>query len=466
MRTTADQLADVLDHWQSGTGPLYQQLADAIVALAESGSLEHGSRLPSERALAQRLHLSRNTVTAAYQQLRDQEWLEVTPGAAPRLGSLSRGVMALSPQDRFAQILVGQQPPLVAFNTASPPPAPIVHQALNNPSEFLGGQAVIGNGYAALGDIDLTRAIVDHLRASGIRAQPDEIVITAGGQQAVWLAVTGVASDGGAVALESVTYPGVFDAVAAAGARPMALPMTRDGLDVAAAAKLFKAARPDAAYVTTFHNPTGTAMSDEDAARLVAAAASTGTTIIDDRIIGDISLDGVKRSPMATFPGGRSVITIGGLSKVFWGGLRIGWLHTNATLAAQLRHRRAAMDLGGPAMLQRIGAKLLSDHYDQTLEWRMGELRDSLAVAMEVIGQASVDWEYTAPVGGPSLWVRLPDGGAERFAQRSAAAGVPVAPGSAFEVIPGAGADHFRLPFYLPAEDMRLGIKVLADKVA
>lgn len=199
---------------------------------------------------------------------------------------------------------------------------------------------------------------------------------------------------------------------------------------------------------------------------MVAAAANTGTTIIDDRIIGDISLDGVRRSPLATFPGGRSVITIGGLSKVFWGGLRIGWLHTNATLAAQLRHRRAAMDLGSPAMLQRIGAKLLSEHYDKTLEWRMGELRESLAVAMEVISAAGVDWEYTVPVGGPSLWIRLPDGGAERFAERSAAAGVPVAPGSAFEVVPGAGANHFRLPFYLPAEDMRLGIKVLADKVA
>jgi DNA-binding transcriptional MocR family regulator len=466
MRTTADQLADVLDHWQSGTGPLYQQLSDAIVALAEAGSLEHGCRMPSERALAQRLHLSRNTVTAAYQQLRDQEWLEVTPGAAPRLGSLSRGVMALSPQDRFARILVGQQPPLVAFNTASPPPAPIVNDALNHPTEFLGGQAVIGNGYAALGDIELTRAIVEHLRASGIPAEPDEVVITAGGQQAVWLAVTGVASDGGAVAMESVTYPGVFDAVAASGARPLALPMTASGLDVTQAAKLFKAARPDVAYVTTFHNPTGTALSDEDAARLVAAAAATGTTIVDDRIIGDLSLDGVTRRPMATFPGGRSVITIGGLSKVFWGGLRLGWLHTNATLAAQLRHRRAAMDLGGPAMIQRIGAKLLTDHYAQTLAWRLGELRTSLEVARAAIDEQGLDWQYQLPVGGPSLWIRLPDGGAERFAERSAAAGVPVAPGSAFEVVPGAGADRFRLPFYLPPEDMKLGIKVLADRVA
>lgn len=466
MRTTADQLADVLDHWQSGTGPLYQQLADAIVSLAEAGSLEHGCRLPSERALAQRLHLSRNTVTAAYQQLREQEWLEVTPGAAPRLGSLSRGVMALSPQDRFARILVGQQPPLVAFNTASPPPAPIVSAALNNPVEFLGGPAVVGNGYAALGDTDLIQAIVNHLRAQGIPARPDEVVVTAGGQQAVWLAVTGVASEGGAVALESVTYPGVFDAVARSGARPLALPMTPDGLDVTLAAKLLRAARPDAAYVTTFHNPMGTALTEEDVAHLVAAAASTGTTIIDDRIIGDLTLDGVKRRPMATFPGGGSVITIGGLSKVFWGGLRLGWLHTNATLAAQLRHRRAAMDLGGPALFQRIGAKLLSEHYDQTLRWRLGELGASLGAARAAIAEAGLDWEYTAPAGGPSLWIRLPEGGAERFAERSAAAGVPVTPGSAFEVVPGAGADRFRLPFYLPADQMRLGIKLLAQKVA
>src|SRR6187402_2207171 len=126
MRTTAEQLRDVLDHWQTGTGPLYQQLSDAIVSLAESGSLEHGCRLPSERALAEHLHLSRNTVTAAYQQLREQGWLEVRPGAAPMLGARSRGVLELSAEDRFSRILTGQYEPIVAFNTASPPPAPVV----------------------------------------------------------------------------------------------------------------------------------------------------------------------------------------------------------------------------------------------------------------------------------------------------------------------------------------------------
>src|SRR6187551_2913575 len=369
MRTTVDQLTEVLDHWQTGTGPLYQQLADAIVSLAEAGSLDHGSRMPSERALAENLHLSRNTVTAAYQQLRDQGWLEVRPGAAPLLGSRSRGVLALSAQERFQRILTGHYQPLVAFNTASPPPAPVVTRAINDPAAFLGGAPVQGNGYAALGDRDLVLAVTDHLRSQGIAAEPDEVVITTGAQQAVWLAVTMLAGPACPVALETITYPGVFDAVAAAGSRPLALPMTRDGLDAAASAKLLRAARSDVAYLTTFHNPTGTALSDDDAAVFLAGAAAGGTTVIDDRTIGELVLDGVERRPFAALGTDATVITVGGMSKVFWGGLRIGWLHTNATLAAQIRHRRAAMDLGSPAFLQRISARLLREHHDETLAW-------------------------------------------------------------------------------------------------
>ncbi|MDN4478224.1 PLP-dependent aminotransferase family protein [Demequina sp. SYSU T00039] len=466
MRTTADQLSGVLDHWRSGTGPLYQQLADAIVALAEAGSLEHGARMPSERALATRLHLSRNTVTAAYQRLRDQGWLDASPGSAPRLGTRSRGVSALTAQDRFSRILVGQQEPLVALNTASPPPAPVVAEALARPEAFLGGLAAIGNGYAALGDRDLTLAITDHLRASGVPARPDEVVVTAGAQQALWLALTALAGPNTPVALEGVTYPGVFDAIAAAGSRPFALPMTERGLDVDGAVKMLRAALPDVAYVTTFNNPTGTALAEEQAVRLLEAAAASETTVIDDRTIGELALDGRRRRPFASLGTRASVVTIGGMSKVFWGGLRIGWLHTNATLAAQLRHRRAAMDLGSPAMFQRMGAVLLREHFDAALAWRLDSLRESLAATEAAIGEAGLDWEHVRPAGGPSLWVRMPGVSAERFAERAERAGVPVVAGAAFCVVPGQGSDRFRLPFYLPPEQMRLGIKTLAERAA
>lgn len=466
MRTTADQLRDVLDHWQSGTGPLYQQLADAIVSLAEAGSLEHGTRLPSERALATSLHLSRNTVTAAYQRLRDDEWLDVRPGAAPRLGSRARGLDGMSHQDRFAKILPGTQVPLVGLSSACPGPAPIVADAFADPAVLLDATPTLGTGYAALGDPELVDAIVDRLRRQGIPARPEEVVVTSGGQQALWLAVTGVASAGGTVAMESVTYPGVFDAVASAGSRPLALPMTAQGLDVAAAVKLLRAARPAAAYVTTFHNPTGTALAPADALLLAEVAASVGTTVIDDRITGELALTGAPARPFASLGTGASVVTIGGLSKIFWGGMRIGWLHTNATLAAQLRQRKAAMDLGSPAFLQRLARVFIAEHYDATLTWRIAALRESLAATVEALAEYAPDWEYRMPDGGPCLWVRVPGSNADRFAARAADAGAPVAPGSAFEVVPGGGASRFRLPFYLPAEEMRLGVKVLAEHAA
>jgi len=462
MRTTADQLAEILDHWQSGTGPLYQQLANAIVSLAEVGSLEYGTRLPSERALAERLHLSRNTVTAAYQQLRDEEWLDVRPGAAPTLGSRSRGLDGMSAQERFAKILPGEKAPIVGLASACPPAAPVVLDALKDPSAILEGAVLVGNGYATLGDPDLVAAIVDHLRAEGISARPDEIVVTSGGQQAVWLAVTAVAGPSAPVAVEAVTYPGVFDAITAAGSRTLALPMATDGLDAAASAKLIRAARPDVAYLTTFQNPTGTAMDEESAQLFMDVVAETCTTVIDDRIMGDLALTGNKPRALATYNPEASVITIGGLSKTFWGGMRIGWLHTNATLAAQLRHRKAAMDLGSPAFFQKLATSFVRDHYADVVTWRIAQMRLSLQAAIEALAEHAPEWEYGMPQGGASLWVKVPGVNESRFAERAAAAGVPVAPGSAFEVLPGAGAGRFRLPFYLPPEDMQLGIKILA----
>lgn len=464
MLTTADQLSAVLDHWQTGTGPLYQQLADGIVSLAESGSLEHGCKLPSERALATQLHLSRNTVTAAYQLLRDQGWLEARAGAAPTLGSKSRGLAGMSAHERFAKIMPGGRVPIVSLSSACPPPAPVVSAAFSNPWEALGSDPTLGTGYAALGDPDLVDAVVDHLRGQGIPARPDEVVITSGGQQAVWLAVTCVAGPQSPVALEAVTYPGVFDAIGAAGSRPLALPMSPAGLDVLAACKLLRAATPDLAYLTTFHNPTGTAISEPDAMALLATASDTGTTIIDDRITADLTLDGAVRRPLAAYGTKASVITIGGLSKVFWGGMRIGWLHTNATLASQLRHRKAAMDLGSPSILQRFAAGFLREHYADVLAWRLNALSESLEATLEALSEYAPHWEYERPAGGPSLWIRVPGVNADRFAERAEAAGAPVAPGTAFEVVPGAASDRFRLPFYLPSEDMRLGVKILAER--
>ncbi|GAB4005823.1 hypothetical protein GCM10029992_54800 [Glycomyces albus] len=86
-RLSTEHLAARLHGWHHGPGPRYVRLAEALRELVDTGAVTQGTRLPSERALAAALQVSRNTVTAAYRQLRDAGWLVGRQGAAPQVGA-------------------------------------------------------------------------------------------------------------------------------------------------------------------------------------------------------------------------------------------------------------------------------------------------------------------------------------------------------------------------------------------
>jgi DNA-binding transcriptional MocR family regulator len=184
-----------------------------------------------------------------------------------------------------------------------------------------------------------------------------------------------------------VTYPGIIDAIRQRGrSQLVTLPVDQDGLRVDAAARLMRATTPAVAYLTTFQNPTGHSTSRTDREMLLAAAETTKTPIVEDRVLADLPLNGqAPPTPLAALRPHAAVITIGSISKVLWGGLRIGWIHTNRTLAAHLRTRRRALDLGSPAPMQFAAAWLLEHRYDDTRTWRIRQLQDSLAALTNAI---------------------------------------------------------------------------------
>ncbi|NEE02424.1 winged helix-turn-helix transcriptional regulator [Phytoactinopolyspora halotolerans] len=122
---TPEHLKARLHGWRGRPGPLYLRLAEAIRALAEAGAVDTGSRLPSERALAATLTVSRNTVTAAYGQLRDDGWLIGRRGAAPHVGATTRardGIDALT--NPLANLFTTGTRPHLDLTIASPGVAP------------------------------------------------------------------------------------------------------------------------------------------------------------------------------------------------------------------------------------------------------------------------------------------------------------------------------------------------------
>jgi DNA-binding transcriptional MocR family regulator len=330
---TLEHLTARLFGWQDGLGPLYLRLAEALRVLAETGAVTTGTRLPSERALAAALNVSRNTVTAAYRQLRDTGWLIGHQGAAPRVGATTRVLgNDTVPADALAELFTDEQRPRLDLTIASPRPAPAVLDALTRSPVLMPDSATQGGGYYPAGHPVLLQAIAHKLRKDGINAHPEEIVVTNGAQQALTLVAEALHRPRRPAAVEAVTYPGIIDAIRQRGrSQLVTLPVDQDGLRVDAAVRLIRATTPAAAYLTTFQNPTGHSISRTDREMLLAATEATKTPIVEDRVLADLPLNGqAPPTPLAALRPNAAVTTIGSISKVLWGGLRIGWIHTIA----------------------------------------------------------------------------------------------------------------------------------------
>jgi DNA-binding transcriptional MocR family regulator len=172
--------------------------------------------------------------------------------------------------------------------------------------------------------------------------------------------------------------------------------------------------------------------------------------------------------PLATFGLKQpNLVSVGSLSKLYWGGLRTGWISASAGLIARVAAAKAAADLGSAAFPQAITAALLNDKHDDIVKWRGEWLRsrhDALAGAL----RASLPgWTWPEPDGGLSLWVGLPgDADSGAFAQAALRRGVAVVPGRLLSANGGgAGAQangHVRLAFTQPPGVLRAAVGRLA----
>jgi DNA-binding transcriptional MocR family regulator len=449
-----------------GPGPLAKRLADALIGFAETGVLQPDERLPAERELAIALGVSRTTVTSAYAHMRGVGWIQTAPGRVARIGRQTRMSATMSPSERLDDLF-----PLGAtidLTTSSPGAAPVVRKLFANLAEFVDlASLTAGHGYAPFGVPELVEAVVDHLRADGIDAAPKEIVITSGGQQALGLIAQALGGSGRPLAVESLAYPGLFDAVGRSGSPPIALPLGDRGLDVTKSLRLVAAGNVTGLFISQYQNPTGHALPEASADRLVVGARKRGALVVEDRTLAHVVLNGSP--PAALAPGSPgSVITVGGLSKVVWGGLRVGWIHANATLASHLRDRRAAHDLGTPTPQQHIAATLLRNHFDTTRRWRTAQLQRSLAAFNDALRAHSVPWSFTTPEGGPNLWVDTGRAVTPELLRRCADHGVALIAGPAFIASAASGNHdrHIRIPLYRTPHELKQAVAIVSAEQA
>jgi len=379
--------------------PLRAQLEDAICAAITGGGMPPGTRLPASRVLAEALHVSRGVVSEAYAQIAAEGWIEVRHGAAPVVRAVPTNLKRDSPSLSSDAVesaaprldLTATAPDLSAFPRRAW--AAAVRRVLTEMPD-----AALDYGDPR-GDEELRAELAAYLvRVRGAVARPEELVITSGYTQGLWLTCRALRIRGATrVAVEDPSLDDSWWTIQSAGLEVVPVPVDGDGIDPARL-------DADAVLVTPAHQfPTGAVLSPERRRALLA----WGGTVIEDDYDSEYRYD---RAPVGTLQrlAPDRVVYLGTASKTLAPALRLGWVLAPPALTATIAAERWAMDSGGPAITARAYARLLADgevdrHLRRTRrEYR--ERRDELVAALGTLPGCSVD----GVAAGLHLLLRLP----------------------------------------------------------
>jgi DNA-binding transcriptional MocR family regulator len=446
------QLARLLGRWHSlparRRNPDYLALASAVRGLLADSRLPLGVRLPAERELAESLEISRTTVSAAYRELRESGHLTSRRGAGswttlPHGHRVAGSGLWLADDDL-------DQIDLSCAALAAPHQ---LHRAAREAVEEL-PRYLDGAGYHPSGLAELRAAVAQLYTERGLTTSPEQIMITNGVLHALDLVLRLHVPVGAPVLVESPTYPNALAALTARRARIATHGMSEAGWDSELLLGALRQTRPRMAYlIPEFHNPTGHLMPAALREQLVATAQRTDTDLVIDESFVDLALDGQPMPPaVASFDRHSRVLTIGGMSKPFWGGLRIGWVRASAPTVQRLAAVRVGMDTASPVLDQLVAVALLARREEVIAERRiqLAVQRDALVAAVR---EHLPSWRVTVPAGGVTLWAELDGPVSSALSRAVEPLGVRLAPGPRF------GADgtlerFLRLPFTLSVPEL------------
>ena len=423
----------LIDLSRDGEQSLTEQIAGAFRAAIDSGELAPGDRLPPTRELAELAGVNHLTAVRAYRRLRELglvssevgrgTFVRQTAAAAPEEfapGGTDWQAYALPElQESYGDRVIAEMfrlageggagvvPLSVGYPTRELYPAGEIQAALDQVLADDPGRVLDYADIAGAPELreQLTRLLSERAVGDG----PDDLVITNGARQGLTLAARAILRAGDAVACEAPTFWGLLDSIRAVGARPLAVPVDGDGLDVDALELLI--GRHDIKAVALqprCHNPTGRDLSPARRERLVELARRHGFFVIEDGIYGELSLDGPPVSPLrAEAP--EHVVYIDSLSKTLGGGLRIGWIAASGPVRDRILVEKQRDDIHSPTVSQLAAAEYLrSGDYARFLDEARSFYRDRRDVLIDALdSELGPLATLSEPRGGGHVWVTL-----------------------------------------------------------
>ena len=379
---------------------IYQQLRSAIL----SGALRPATRLPSTRELAAQLSVSRSAVVAAFEQLLAEGYAFGKKGAGTYI--------APDLPEPFATLYGRKKPTTLAGKTAASfqglggfidVTAQSDERPFNLGRTLLDARTVelwrklsartlrsFGRYHLGYGDphgmLELRKCVCDYLQAArGVRCEPEQVVITAGTQQAIDIIARILQGPDKQVWIEDPGYSLTRLALVAAGVTVCAIPVDQNGINVSEGIR--RAAKARAVFITSSHQfPKGVPLSMARRLELLAWARESGAWIVEDDYASEFRYGG---RPLASLQGldeaGR-VIYVGTLNKALFPGLRLGYAVVPRSLLRPFVTARYLMDRQPSSLCQAVAAAFMEEGHFASHIRRMRELyrqqRDALVAAL------------------------------------------------------------------------------------
>ena len=406
---------------QNRTGPVYQTIADALAKDIEQGRLTIGQRLPTHRDLARRLGVTIGTITRAYSEAERRGLIVATVG---------RGTFVKAPAP--------------SREAGDPGAGGIVDLRSNYPA-LAGSAAALSESLSALGrdpaSVDLLRyhehaGLARHraagarlIAASGFAPTRERVLVTAGGQHAIAVALLTLAQPGDVVLTEELTYHNFKALAHRLKLRLHGLPLDEEGLVPDAFEEACRTLSPRALYCTpTLQNPTGAVMGAERRARIAAIAAAHEVWLIEDDILGFLA---PEQRPLAAFAQKRACY-LSSVSKSLAPGLRLGFLAVPEGETARFAEAVRVTTWMAPPLAGEIVCRWIDDG---TAEKLMAAQRAENTARLEIAAKRLGRSMPTCHPAASHLWLTLPQPWrADRFQQEALSAGVAVTTGEPFAV--------------------------------
>lgn len=469
-------------------GTLQAQIQEMIAEAILSGRLRKGERLPSTRKLATHLGVSRITVTLAYTELLSNDYL-TSQGRSGYFVSQNAPVPPVyTPTPRGEDLVDWNRITGRRFTEGDTPEKPHDWASFRYP--FIYGQTdptLFDHAnwrlcaLRALGQKDFTALTTDYydrddprlvefiarntLPRRGIKAHPDEILITLGAQNALWLATQVLLTQRRTATIENPCYPALRDILTQSRCHVVPVDVDRDGLPPGAIPD-----QTDVIFTTPSHQcPTSATMPMARRQELLQKAREIDAVIVEDDYEFEMSFLNTPSPALKSLDGDGRVIHVGSFSKSLFPGLRLGYLVGSAPFIREARALRASVLRHPPGHIQRTTAYFLSlGHYNALIRRIRNVLRDRRAVMQEAIEANGLTIAGKGVHGGSSFWMQVPDGiDTDNLAKALAEKDVLIEPGHPFFRRDQRETRFYRLAYSsIPSERIPEGVARIAETIA